>query len=118
MKNFITKNSIAAVAFAALLSLSSAASAAELSLPVSIEQVGKLKFLVSPELKTQLIVTIYDAENNLIHSESITHKKMFSFANLVDGAYRMEILDTRKNILQSKAFSIQTEVKRDMVAIQ
>jgi hypothetical protein len=30
----------------------------------------------------------------------------------------MEILDTRKNILQSKAFSIQTEVKRDMVAIQ
>jgi hypothetical protein len=30
----------------------------------------------------------------------------------------MEIIDTRKKILQSKAFSIQTEVKRDMVAIQ
>lgn len=118
MKNFITKNSIAAYAFAALLSLSSAATAAELSLPVSIEHVGKLKFLVSPELKTQLIVTIYDAENNLIHSEAITNKKMFSFANLVDGAYRMDILDARKNLLKSKTFSIQTEVKRDMVAIQ
>jgi hypothetical protein len=118
MKNFITKNSIAALSFAALLSLSSAATAAELSLPVSIEQVGKLKFLVSPELKTQLIVTIYDAENNLIHSEAITNKKMFSFANLVDGAYRMDILDAHKNLLKSKTFSIQTEVKRDMVAIQ
>jgi hypothetical protein len=118
MKNFIQKNSIAAVAFAAFLSLSSAASASELSLPVSIEQVGKLKFLVSPELKTQLIVTIYDTDNNLIHSEAITSKKMFSFADLVDGAYRMEILDARKNLLKSKTFSIKTEVKRDLVAIQ
>ena len=118
MKNFITKNSIAAVAFAALLSLSSVAHASELSLPVSIEQVGKLKFSVSSEMKTQLIVTIYDAENNLIHSESITSKKTYSFENLVDGAYRMEILDARKNLVKSKTFSIQTEVKRDLVAIQ
>ena len=118
MKNFITKNSIVSLACAALLSISSVAAAAELSLPVSIEQVGKLKFLVSPELKTQLIVTIYDTDNNLIHSEAITSKKMFSFANLVDGAYRMDILDARKNLLKSKTFSIKTEVKRDLVAIQ
>jgi hypothetical protein len=36
----------------------------------------------------------------------------------VDGAYRMEILDARKNLLKSKTFSIKTEVKRDLVAIQ
>jgi len=118
MKNFITKNSIASLACASLLSISSVASASELSLPVSIEQVGKLKFLVSPELKTQLIVTIYDTDNNLIHSEAITNKKMFSFADLADGAYRMEILDARKNLLKSKTFSIKTEVKRDLVAVQ
>jgi hypothetical protein len=54
----------------------------------------------------------------LIHSEAITNKKMFSFADLADGAYRMEILDARKNLLKSKTFSIKTEVKRDLIAVQ
>jgi hypothetical protein len=118
MRNFINKNSIAAFMLAATMSVTSAASAAELTSPVNIEQVGKMKFLVRAEPKSSIIVIIYDTENNILYNEKISNQKLFSFSDLSDGKYRMEVLDSRKKLIQSKSFNIQTEVKRDLVAIQ
>ena len=118
MRNFINKNSIAAFMLAASMSITSAASAAELTSPVNIEQVGKMKFLVRAEPKSFLTVIIYDTENNILYNEQISGQKLFSFSDLSDGKYRMEVLDSRKKLVQSKSFNIQTEVKRDLVAIQ
>lgn len=118
MKNFLNKNSIAALMFAAIMSVASAASAAELTSPVHIEQMGKMKFLVRAEPKSSLIVIIYDAENNILYNEIISNQKVFSFSDLSDGKYRMDLLNSHKKLVQSKSFNIQTEVKRDLVAIQ
>jgi hypothetical protein len=118
MRNFINKNYIAAFMLAASMSITSAASAAELTSPVNIEQVGKMKFLVRAEPKSFLTVIIYDTENNILYNEQISGQKLFSFSDLSDGKYRMEVLDSRKKLVQSKSFNIQTEVKRDLVAIQ
>ncbi|MHA8054219.1 hypothetical protein [Aquirufa sp. Wall-65K1] len=117
MKNFITKNALAAFVVAAILSVSSA-NAAEFALPVSIDQVGKLKFLVSSENNSPLFVVIYDEDNNQISRESLSAKKLFNFSNLNDGLYKMVILDSRKNIIKSKTFNILTETRRDLIAIQ
>lgn len=118
MRNFINKNYIAAFMLAATMSITSAASAAELTSPVNIEQVGKMKFLVRAEPKSFLTVIIYDTENNILYNEQISGQKLFSFSDLSDGKYRMEVLNSRKKLVQSKSFNIQTEVKRDLVAIQ
>jgi hypothetical protein len=82
MRNFINKNSIAAFMLAANVSITSTASALELTLPVNIEQVGKMKFLVRAEPKSSLTVIIYDAENNVLHNEQISSQKLFSFSDL------------------------------------
>ena len=79
MRNFINKNSIAAFMFAAVMSVSSAANASELISPVNIEQVGKMKFLVSAEPNAKLVVIIYDADQNIIHQEVIASKKLYKF---------------------------------------
>ncbi len=118
MRNFINKNYIAAFMLAATMSITSAASAAELTSPVNIEQVGKMKFLVRAESKSSLTVIIYDTENNILYNEQLSSQKLFSFSDLSDGKYRMEVLDSRKKLVQSKSFNIKTEVKRDLVAIQ
>jgi hypothetical protein len=109
------KYTFAALLFAASLFVVSAANGAELSLPVNIESVGKLKYIVSVQAGATVI--IYDGENNEIHKEGITTKKLFNLAGLADGSYRMEVLDIRKNVLSSKSFTIKTEVKRDIVAM-
>jgi hypothetical protein len=77
-----------------------------------------MKFLVRAEPKSSLIVIIYDAENNILHNELISTQKVFSFSDLSDGKYRIDILNSRKKLVQSKSFNIQTEVKRDLVAVQ
>jgi hypothetical protein len=118
MRNFINKNYIAAFMLAATMSITSAASAAELTSPVNIEQVGKMKFLVRAEPKSFLTLIIFDTENNILYNEQISGQKLFSFSDLSDGKYRMEVLNSRKKLVQSKSFNIQTEVKRDLVAIQ
>jgi hypothetical protein len=118
MRNFINKNYIAAFMLAATMSITSAASAAELTSPVNIEQVGKMKFLVRAEPKSFLTVIIFDTENNILYNEQISGQKLFSFSDLSDGKYRMEVLNSRKKLVQSKSFNIQTEVKRELVAIQ
>ena len=109
------KYTFAALLFAASLFVVSAANGAELSLPVNIESVGKLKYIVSVQAGATVI--IYDGENNEIHKENIASKKLFNLAGLADGSYRMEVLDIRKNVLSSKSFTIKTEVKRDIVAM-
>lgn len=109
------KNTFAALFFAASLFVVSAATGAELSLPVNIESVGKLKYMVSA--KAGATVVIYDGENNEIHKEAITTQKLFNLAGLSDGSYRMVVLDMRKNVITSKSFTIKTEVKRDIVAM-
>jgi hypothetical protein len=117
MKKHI-KNAMAVAFFAASMSVVSAANGAEVTLPVSIDQVGKLKFLVSVEPKSNLYVIILDADNNIIHQEILSSKKLFNLANLVDGKYRMEIQNARKQVITSKKFNILTEIKRDLVAVQ
>jgi hypothetical protein len=117
MKKHI-KNAMAVAFFAASMSVVSAAYGAEVTLPVSIDQVGKLKFLVSVEPKSNLYVIILDADNNIIHQEILSSKKLFNLANLVDGKYRMEIQNARKQVITSKKFNILTEIKRDLVAVQ
>ena len=109
------KYTFAALFFAASLFVVSAANGAELSLPVNIESVGKLKYMVT--VKAGATVVIYDGENNEIHKENITSQKLFNLAGLADGSYRMEVLDIRKNVLSSKSFTIKTEVKRDIIAM-
>jgi hypothetical protein len=115
MKKFINQNTVAALFFAASMSVVSAANGAELSLPVNIESVGKLKYMVT--VKAGATVVIYDGENNEIHKEGIASKKLFNLAGLSDGNYRMVVLDIHKNVLTSKSFTIQTEVKRDIIAM-
>ena len=104
--------------FAASMSVVSAAYGAVVTLPVSIDQVGKFKFLVSAEPKSNLYVIIRDADNNIIHQEVISSKKLFNLASLVDGKYRLEIQNARKQVVTFKSFNILTETRRDMVAIQ
>lgn len=112
------KNALALAFFAISMSMTSTALATEVSLPVSINQVGKMKFLVSAESNSKLVVIIYDADQNIIHQEVIASKKLYNFANLLDGKYKMEILNAKKQVIQSKTFNILTEVKRDLVAVQ
>jgi len=114
---FMKKYIVAAFLFAASLSVASAATGAELSLPVNIESVGKLKYRVSVQAKAGATVLIYDGENNEIHKEAIATKKLFNLAGLSDGNYRMVVLDIHKNVLSSKSFTIKTEVKRDIIAM-
>jgi hypothetical protein len=92
--------------------------AEEVSLPVSINQVGKMKFLVSAEPNSKLVVIISDADQNIIHQEAIESKKLFNFSSLVDGKYKLEIVNAKKQIIQTKTFNIRTETKRDLVAVQ
>jgi hypothetical protein len=117
MKKLII-NAMALAFFATSMSMTSNAMATEVSLPVSINQVGKMKFLVSAEPNSKLVVIIYDADQNIIHQEAIASKKLYNFANLLDGKYKMEIMNANKQIIQSKTFNILTEVKRDLVAVQ
>jgi hypothetical protein len=117
MKKLII-NAMALAFFATSMSMTSKAMATGLSLPVSINQVGKMKFLVSAEPNSKLVVIIYDADQNIIHQEAIASQKLYNFANLLDGKYKMEIMNANKQIIQTKSFNILTEVKRDLVAVQ
>lgn len=117
MKKYII-NAMALAFFATSMSMTPHAMAAGLSLPVSINQVGRMKFLVSAEPNSKLVVIIYDADQNIIHQEVIASKKLYNFASLSDGKYKMEILNAKKQVIQSKTFNILTEVKRDLVAVQ
>ena len=112
----INKSFVAAFTLAALMSLSSIASAKELSSPVSIEQVGKMKFKVNAQAKSTLFVVMYDGENNMLYNDLISSQKVFTFSHLADGKYRIDVLDAHRKIVQSKSFNLMTEVKRDLVA--
>ena len=111
-------NAVAIAFFATSMSMTSNAMATEVSLPASINQVGKMKFLVSAEPNSKLVVIITDADQNIIHREAIVNQKLYNFSNLLDGKYKMEIMNAKKQIIQTKTFNILTEVKRDLVAIQ
>jgi len=112
---FMKKYIVAAFLFAASLSVASAATGAELSLPVNIESVGRLKYMVS--VNAGATVLIYDGENHEIHKEYISTQKLFNLAGLSDGNYQMVVLDNNKKVLTSKSFKIKTEVKRDIIAM-
>ena len=109
------KYTFAAFIFAASLFVVSAANGAELTLPVNIESVGKLKYMVS--VNAGATVLIYDGENHEIHKEYISTQKLFNLAGLSDGNYQMVVLDNNKKVLTSKSFKIKTEVKRDIIAM-
>lgn len=117
MKKLII-HAVAIASFATSMSMTSNAMATEVSLPVSINQVGKMKFLVSTEPNSKLFVVIYDADEHVIHQDAISNRKLYNFGNLLDGKYRMEIRNANKQIIQTKKFNILTETKRDLIAIQ
>jgi hypothetical protein len=85
--------------------------------PVSINRVQKLKFLVEAETGYKLTANIYDSNDVLIHTEYFVSKKLFNFANLSDGAYRLEIKNERKEVVSTKLFQIISEVKREVVSL-
>ena len=113
--SIMKKYTLAALFLVASMSVVSAANGAELSLPVNIESVGRLKYMVSA--KAGATVVIYDGENNEIHKEGIATQKLFNLAGLSDGNYRMVVFDIKKNVITAKSFKIKTEVKRDIVAM-
>ncbi|MFM1836998.1 MAG: hypothetical protein RJA04_1686 [Bacteroidota bacterium] len=117
MKKLII-NAVALAFFATSMFTTSLAHAAEVTLPASISQVGKMKFLVSAEPNSKLLVIIYDADQNIILQDAVTNQKLYNFASLMDGKYKLEILNSTKQVIQTKTFNIQTEVKRDLVAVQ
>jgi hypothetical protein len=82
--------------------------------PVSIHSVGKFKFLVeSPNAK--LTTNIYNADGELIHTEYFTSKKVFALDSLVDGVYRIEVKNEKREVVSSKSFKIVSETKRELV---
>lgn len=84
--------------------------------PVSIHSIGKFKFLVeSPNEK--LIANIYNGDGELIHTEYFASKKIFSFDSSLDGVYRIEIKNEKKEIVSTKSFKIVTEIKRELVTL-
>ena len=109
------KYTLAALFLVASMSVVSAANGAELTLPVNIESVGRLKYMVS--VNAGATVLIYDGENHEIHKEYISTQKLFNLAGLSDGNYQMVVLDNNKKVLTSKSFKIKTEVKRDIIAM-
>ncbi|MFM2400792.1 MAG: hypothetical protein RI950_308 [Bacteroidota bacterium] len=109
------KYTLAALFLVASMSVVSAEYGAELSLPVNIESVGRLKYMVS--VNAGATVLIYDGENHEIHKEYISTQKLFNLAGLSDGNYQMVVLDNNKKVLTSKSFKIKTEVKRDIIAM-
>ena len=109
------KYTLAALFLVASMSVVSAANGAELSLPVNIESVGRLKYMVS--VNAGATVLIYDGENHEIHKEYISTQKLFNLAGLSDGNYQLVVLDKNKKVLISKSFKIKTEVKRDIIAM-
>ena len=109
------KYTLAALFLVASMSVVSAANGAELTLPVNIESVGRLKYMVS--VNAGATVLIYDGENHEIHKEYISTQKLFNLAGLSDGNYQLVVLDKNKKVLTSKSFKIKTEVKRDIVAM-
>ena len=85
--------------------------------PVSINQVQKLKFLVEAEAGSKLVANIYDSNDVLIHTEYFVSKKLFNFSDLVDGEYRFEIKNERKEVISKKSFQIISEIKRQVVSL-
>ena len=113
--SIMKKYTLAALFLVASMSVVSAANGAELTLPVNIESVGRLKYMVS--VNAGATVLIYDGENHEIHKEYISTQKLFNLAGLSDGNYQMVVLDNNKKVLTSKSFKIKTEVKRDIIAM-
>ena len=114
MKKSINKVMFVAALMAAGLSVH-VANATENQL-VKIESQGNLKFLVASEYSSDFIVKIFNQENDLIHQEIIGSKKLFNLSNLIDGAYKMEVYDSKKQLVSQKSFQIKTEIKRDLIA--
>jgi hypothetical protein len=83
---------------------------------IKIESQGNMKFLVASETSSDFIVKIYNEENEIIHQEAIGSKKIFNLTNLIDGNYKMEVYDAKKNLVSKKSFQIKTEIKRDLIA--
>ena len=85
---------------------------------IKIEKVGDLKFLVNTSAYSNASVIIIDADNNVIHQEYLNKAKLFDFNSLPDGKYKLQIINSRKNVVESKTFEINTQVKRDLVTIK
>ena len=85
---------------------------------VKIEKVGDFKFLVNASSYSNASVIILDANNNTIHQEYLNKVKLFDFNSLPDGKYTLQVLNSRKNVVETKAFEINTQVKRDLVTIK
>lgn len=93
-------------------------SAANASDGVKIEKTNNLKFLVSVPTGSKLTAVVLDADNNVIHTEFLTKHKAFDFSNLVDGNYKLKVVDSTRKVIEIKDFAINTEVKRDLVTIK
>ena len=73
--------------------------------PVSIQSVGKFKFVVeSPNAK--LTTNIYNGDGDLIHTEYFVSRKLFTLDSLSDGVYRIEVKNEKREVVSTKSFQI------------
>jgi len=106
------KTTIFTLLFALTVSVANAAD------EVKIEKTNNLKFLVSVPAGSKFTAIVLDADNNVIHTEFLVKRKSFDFSNLVDGNYKLKVVDSTRHTIEAKDFAINTEVKRDLVTIK
>ncbi|GAB3909055.1 hypothetical protein GCM10028803_45980 [Larkinella knui] len=88
--------------------------------PVSIREVGNLKFkvTVNQPVNDKIVVSIVDDSNNKLYNGTLTKTeqlgRVFDFSQLADGKYVIEVAYGKEKVSQS--FAIQTQVSRVVLA--
>ena len=88
--------------------------------PVSIREVGNLKFKVSLNQPSneRVVVSIVDDSNNKLYNGTLNKKdqagRVYDLSQLADGRYVIEVAYGKERITQS--FAIQTQVSRVVLA--
>ncbi|MGV3558046.1 hypothetical protein [Larkinella arboricola] len=88
--------------------------------PVTIREVGNLKFKVSVNqpVNEKIIVSIADDSNNRLYNGILSKKdqsgRLFDLSQLADGRYVIEVSYGKERVSQS--FAIQTQVSRVVLA--
>jgi hypothetical protein len=88
--------------------------------PVSIREIGNLKFKVTviQPVDSKIVVSIADDSNNKLYNATLTKTeqlgRVFDFSQLADGKYVIEVSYGTGKVSQS--FAIQTQVSRVVLA--
>ncbi|GAB3253383.1 hypothetical protein GCM10027347_13140 [Larkinella harenae] len=117
---FLAATSLLAVAPSANARVLDGPKAETKATPVSIREVGNLKFKVSVNqpVDDKVIVSIADDSNTRLYNGSLSKKdhagRVFDLSQLADGRYVIEVSYGKERVSQS--FTIQTQVSRVVLA--